>query len=124
MNEGNSEQQNDSEIQRLDDLKEFLTNLCESMCLDALETKPKDLPNYMINYLQNKYGYSSSGLQYEEKKELENLRDSVEIFRDMDEHTYYAELQKQVKKEIKITEKKSKNPPKPKPRLPQNEKIE
>jgi cAMP-dependent protein kinase regulator len=123
MNEGNSEQQNDSEIQRLDDLKEFLTNLCESMCLDALETKPKDLPNYMINYLQNKYGYSSSGLQYEEKKELENLRNGVEIFRDMDEHTYYAELQKQVKKEIKVSEKKSKNPPKPKPRLPPDEII-
>ena len=78
------------------------------MCLDALETKPKDIQNYMINYLQKKYGYSSSGLQYEEKKELENLRNGVEIFIDMDEHTYYAELQKQAKKEIKVSEKKVK----------------
>ena len=123
MNEANADDQNDLELQRTEELKEFLTNVCESMCLDALETKPKDLPNYMINYLQNKYGYSSSGLQYEEKKELEKLRSDVEIFRDMDEHTYYAELQKQVKKEIKVNDKKSKNPPKPKPRLPPDEII-
>ena len=120
MNDGNDDQ-NNSEIQKIEDLKEFLTNVCESMCLDALETKPKDIPNYMINFLQNRYGYSSSGLHYEEKKELEKLRSDVEIFRDMDEHTYYAELQKQVKKEIKVNEKKSKNPPKPKPRLPPDE---
>ena len=123
MNEVNPEEQNNSDLQRLEELKEFLTNVCESMCLDALEIKPKDIPNYMINYLQNKYGYSSSGLQYEEKKELEKLRNDVEIFRDMDEHTYYAELQKQVKKEVKVNDKKSKNPPKPKPRLPPDELI-
>ena len=123
MNEVNPEEQNNSDLQRLEELKEFLTNVCESMCLDALETKPKDIPNYMINYLQNKYGYSSSGLQYEEKKESEKLRNDVEIFRDMDEHTYYAELQKQVKKEVKVNDKKSKNPPKPKPRLPPDELI-
>ena len=123
MNEVNPEEQNNSDLQRLEELKEFLTNVCESMCLDALETKPKDIPNYMINYLQNKYGYSSSGLQYEEKKELEKLRNDVEIFRDMDEHTYYAELQKQVKKEVKVNDKKIKNPPKPKPRLPPDELI-
>ena len=119
----NEEDQNNTELQRMEELKEVLANVCGSMCLDALEAKPKDIPNYMINYLQNKYGYSSSGLQYEEKKELESLRKEVEIFRDMDEHTYYAELQKQVKKEIKVNEKKSKNTPKPKPRLPPDEII-
>ena len=123
MNAANTEEENDLDFQKTEELKEFLTDICESMCLDALETKPKDLPNYMINFLQNKYGYSSSGLQYEEKKELEKLRSEVEIFRDMDEHTYYAELQKQVKKEIKVNDKKSKNPPKPKPRLPPDEII-
>jgi hypothetical protein len=102
----NEEDQNNTELQRMEELKEVLANVCGSMCLEALEAKPKDIPNYMINYLQNKYGYSSSGLQYEEKKELESLRKEVEIFRDMDEHTYYAELQKQVKKEIKVNEKK------------------
>ena len=123
MSDLNEENQNNSEIQNIEELKEFLTNVCESMCLDAYESKPKDIPNFMIKYLQNKYGYSSSGLQHEEKKELEKLRNDVEIFREMDEHSYYAELQKQVKKEIKVNEKKSKNPPKPKPRLPPDEII-
>ena len=119
----NEENQNNTDAQKLEELKDFLNTICGPMCSDAIESKPKDIPNYMINYLQNKFGYSSSGLQYEEKKELEKLRNEVEIFRDMDEHTYYAELQKQVKKEIKVNEKKSKIPPKPKPRLPPDEVI-
>ena len=123
MNDANEDNQNDSELQNIEDLKEFLTKVCESMCLDAFESKPKDIPNFMIKYLQNKYGYSTSGLQYEEKKELEKLRNDVEIFRDMDEHAYYAELQKQAKKEVKVEQKKSKNPPKPKPQLPPDEII-
>ena len=124
MNDGNIDDQNYSEIQKMEDLKEFLTGIYESICLDALGAKPKDIPNYMINFLQNRYGYSSSGLHYEEKKELEKLRSDVEIFRDVDEHTYYAELQKQIKKEIKVNEKKSKNPSKPKPRLSPDETME
>ena len=123
MNDANEDNQNNSELQNIEDLKEFLTKICESMCSDAFESKPKDIPNFMIKYLQNKYGYSTSGLQYEEKKELEKLRNDVEIFRDMDEHAYYAELQKQAKKEVKVEQKKSKNPPKPKPQLPPDEII-
>ena len=122
MNDENEDNHNNSELQNVKELKEFLTNICESMCLDIYQSKPKDIPNFMIKYLQNKYGYSSSGLSYEEKKEIEKLRNDVEIFRDMDEHTYYAELLKQAKKEIKIVEKKSKNQ-KPKPRLPPDEII-
>ena len=119
----NEENQNNTDVQKLEELKDCLNSICGPMCSEAFESKPKDIPNYMINYLQNKFGYASSGLQYEEKKELEKLRNEVEIFRDMDEHTYYAELQKQVKKEIKVNEKKSKIPPKPKPRLPPDEVI-
>ena len=120
---GNEENINNEEMQKMEELKECLANICESMCLDALESKPNDIPSHMINYLQNKYGYSSSGLQYEEKKELEKLRNDVEKFREMDEHSYYSDLQKQVKKEVKVNEKKNKNPPKPKPRLPPDEII-
>ena len=123
MNANEENNNNGEEIQQIEELKECLTNICESMCLDILESKPSDIPNHMINYLQNKYGYSSSGLQYEEKKELESLRNEVEIFREMDEHSYYSDLQKQVKKEVKVNEKKGKNPPKPKPRLPPDEII-
>ena len=119
----NEEEQINLELQQMKELKEFLTNVCESLCLDTVEKKPKDISYHMINYLHNKYRYSSSGLQYDEKKELEKLREEVEIFREMDEHTYYSDQQKIVKKEVKQTEKKSKVPPKPKPRLPPEETI-
>ena len=121
--EKNSEKNTNSEDQKSKELKDFLTNVCDSLCLNAIESKPKDICIHMINYLQNKYGYSSSGLKFEEKKELEKLRSEVVIFKDMDEHTYFSELQKQVKKETKASEKKSKIPPKPKPRLPPDENI-
>ena len=119
----NEEEQTNLELQEMEELKEFLANVCESLCLDIVEKKPKDISYHMINFLYNKYRYSSSGLQYDEKKELEKLRDEVEIFREMDEHTYYSDQQKQVKKEVKQTEKKSKVPPKPKARLPPEEQI-
>ena len=120
----NEEEQNNEELKKIEELKEILQNICEKLCLDTLESKPKDIPIHMINFLQKKFGYSSSGLQYEEKKELEKLRDDVEIFRDMDEHTYYIEQQqKLLKKDAKASEKKSKAPPKPKPRLPPDEVI-
>ena len=119
----NEEEHTNLELQEMEELKEFLTNVCESLCLDTVEKKPKDISYHMINFLHNKYRYSSSGLQYDEKKELEKLRNEVELFREMDEHTYYSDQQKQVKKEVKQTEKKSKVPPKPKPRLPPEEQI-
>ena len=121
--EKNSEENTNLEDQKSKELKDFLTNVCDSLCLSAIESKPKDICIHMINYLKNKYGYSSSGLKFDEKKELEKLRSEVVIFKDMDEHAYYLELQKQVKKDIKVSEKKSKIPPKPKPRLPPDENI-
>ena len=121
--EKNSEEKTNLEDQKSKELKDFLTNVCDSLCLSAIESKPKDICIHMINYLKNKYGYSSSGLKFDEKKELEKLRSEVVIFKDMDEHSYYLELQKQVKKDTKVSEKKSKIPPKPKPRLPPDENI-
>ena len=121
--EKNSEENTNLDDQKSKELKDFLTNVCDSLCLNAIESKPKDICIHMINYLKNKYGYSSSGLKFDEKKELEKLRSEVVIFKDMDEHAYYLELQKQVKKDTKVSEKKSKIPPKPKPRLPPDENI-
>ena len=120
----NNEKNINSEDPKTKELKEFLTTVCDSLCANAVESKPKDICIHMINYLKNKYGYTSSGLKSEEKKELESLRSEVVIFRDMDEHAYYSELQKQIKKDVKVAEKKSKIPPKPKPRLPPDEIID
>ena len=107
-----------AEAQSLE-LKKFLYSICEPMCIEAIQTRPKDITNYMINFLKTKYGYTSSGLRYDEQKELNNLRSQVEMFKEMEEHAYYLDQTKLGKKEmIKQPDKKGKNQPKPKPRLP------
>ena len=106
------------ELQSTLELKKFLYSICEPMCLKIVQQNPKDIPNYMLNYLKTKYGYSSSGLCFEEQKELEYLRSQVEMFKDVEEHIYYTEINKQGKKEVnKPTEKKGKGAQKSKQRL-------
>ena len=104
-------------------LKNDILNICECMCKNIVKEKPKNLASYMLNWLQNKYNYSSSLLKNEEKKELNKLKEDLKEFYDMDEHIHYIESQIKAKKESKIVEKKSKAAPKPKPRLPPEEII-
>ena len=111
------------ELQNTLELKKCLYSICESMCINVVQSKPKDIPNYMINYLKSNYNYSSSGLRFDEQKELEYLRAQVEMFKDMEEHSYYSEQSKIVKKEVKPVEKKGRGQPKPKARLPLEENI-
>ena len=66
----NKENENQEEQATLE-LKKVLYNICEPMCMKVAQSKPKDIPNCMIKYLKSTYGYSSSGLQFEEQKELE-----------------------------------------------------
>ena len=106
------------------ELKKILYSICEPMCMKVAQTKPKDIPNCMIKYLKSTYGYSSSGLHFEEQKELESLRAQIEMFKNMEEHANYSELIKNQKKEVKPVEKKGRNQPKPKPRLPIEENIQ
>ena len=95
--------------------KQRLIETCQKMCADISHEKPEDVASFMISWLQNNFSYSSSGLSFEEKKELHQLRNEVEIFRDLDEHNFYIETNKPLKKDPKEKEKKSKGPPKPKP---------
>ena len=103
--------------------KQRLIETCQKMCADISHEKPEDVASFMISWLQNNFSYSSSGLSFEEKKELHQLRNEVEIFRDLDEHNFYIETNKPLKKDPKEKEKKSKGPPKPKPRLPLEENL-
>ena len=125
MTESNPAQneQNNTELQEKQQLKNAILKICEPMCIKLIKDKPQNITSYMINYLQNKYNYSSSLLRNDEKKELQKLKDDIEIFHDMDEHYYFVEQQNKLKKETKVVEKKSKIPPKPKPRLPPEEII-
>ena len=98
--------------------KKKLMDICEPMCFQIMKEKPENISSFMINWLLNKYNYSSSLLKNEEKKDLKNLKEDLETFHEFDEHVYYIDLQNKLKKEAKMPEKKSKIPPKPKPRLP------
>ena len=110
------------DIQSLE-LKKCLYEICEPMCNKVVQSKPKDIANFMLSYLKSTYNYSSSGLRFDEQKELENLRSQVEMFKDMEEHAYYSEQSKQGKKEVKPVEKKGRGQPKPKPRLPYEDNV-
>lgn len=103
-------------------LKNSILNICEPMCINLRKEKPNNIVSYMINYLKNKYNYSSSLLKNEEKKELEQLKNDIQIFHDMDEHFYFVDSQLKAKKDVKIIEKKGKGP-KIKPRLPPDDII-
>ena len=98
--------------------KKKLMDICEPMCLQIMKDKPENISSFMLNWLLNKYNYSSSLLKNEEKKDLQNLKEELETFHEFDEHIYYVDLQTKLKKEAKMPEKKSKIPPKPKARLP------
>ena len=93
------------------------------MCISLNKEKPENIASYMINWLKDKYNISSSLLKNDEKKELENLKNEVHNFHEMDEHFFFIESQLKAKKETKVVEKKSKAPPKLKPRLPPDEII-
>ena len=110
------------DVQSLE-LKKCLYEICEPMCIKIVQSKPKDIPNFMLSYLKSTFNYSSSGLRFDEQKELENLRSKVEMFKDMEEHAYYSEQSKQGKKEVKPVEKKGRGQPKPKPRLPYEDNV-
>ena len=119
----NKENENQEEQATLE-LKKVLYNICEPMCMKVAQSKPKDIPNCMIKYLKSTYGYSSSGLQFEEQKELESLRAQIEMFKTMEEHAYYITEQiKNQKKEVKQVEKKGRKP-NIRARLPPEENVQ
>ena len=118
------EEQLNTEQKQKQQLKDSILSICEPMCFNILKEKPKDIAFFMINWLQNKYNYSSSLLRNEEKKELQKLKEDIEIFHEMEEHFYFVEQQSKTKKDLKISEKKSKSGPKLKPRLPPDEFIQ
>ena len=81
-------EQNNPELLEKQQLKKSILKICEPMCINLKKDKPENIASYMINYLKNKYNYSSSLLKNDEKKELDKLKNDVQVFHDMDEHFY------------------------------------
>ena len=105
------------------ELKNEILNICEPLCLKIVKDKPSNIIQYMMKYLRNKYNYTSSLLQNEEKKELYKLKQDLNFFHEQEENTYYVESYHKNRKEVKSPEKKGKNISKHKQRIPPDEII-
>ena len=63
-------------------VKPILNKLVNNIIAD----KPENVVLYMINFLQKEGGVTSTGLTYEEKKELNSLRKEVNEYREREQN--------------------------------------
>ena len=69
--------ENDNDIYCENKLRDTIENLM----FDLLTSRPRDLIGYSIEWLRKKGNYTASGLKSEEKQELEELRKSIQKYR-------------------------------------------
>jgi cAMP-dependent protein kinase regulator len=72
--------------QETSNIRERIKPIISSMCLDIVIDKPANLTLYMIKWLQNYGGYSSTSLTIDEKSELSKLREELQKYRKYEEH--------------------------------------
>ena len=123
MSETEKKLKKGSELDENNNLKSRILSICEPMCLKVLKEKPENISNYMLNYLMNKYNYTSTLLSKIQKKELIQLKEDLELFHGQEENFYYMESYHKQKKEVRSPDKKNKNIQKHKQRLPPDEII-
>ena len=105
------------------ELKNEILNICEPMCLKIIKEKPEDIVQYMMKYLRNKYNYSSSLMNNDQKKELSQLKRELQFFHEQEENYFFIESYHKYKKDVKNPDKKSKSVSKQKQRIPPDEII-
>ena len=71
----------DSEQQKL---KSQIFPYLKALTYEILTTKPKNIASFMIDFLSKQGNYTTSGLTFSEKKELETLRNQVRHYRSLD----------------------------------------
>ena len=81
-------------------VKPLLNKLVNSIIVD----KPENVALYMINFLQREGGVTSTGLTYDEKIELNNLRREVNEFRQREEKEKEEENSESVSKSVSSDE--------------------
>ena len=72
-------------------LKSKIFPYLKALTYEILMTKPTNIASFMIDFLSSQGKYTTSGLTFEEKKELENLRNKVEYYRKLDSFNQNAE---------------------------------
>ena len=71
----------DSEQQKL---KSQIFPYLKALTYEILTSKPKNIASFMIDFLSKQGNYTTSGLTFSEKKELETLRNQVRHYRSLD----------------------------------------
>jgi cAMP-dependent protein kinase regulator len=68
------------------DKQEYLSNMIkpimESMIYQLVTERPDNPTLYILDWLQKTGGYTSSGLSLEEKKELDDLKKQIQVYRE------------------------------------------
>lgn len=67
-------------------IKAIIFPYLKAMSYHICKTKPKELVFFMIDFLRKECGYTASGLTVDEKRELEQLRNEVKIYRQLENH--------------------------------------
>ena len=68
------------------EIKQKIFPYLKALTYEIVQTKPKHLEKFMIDFLTKQGNYTTSGLTKQEKKELELLRITVKHYRDMEKH--------------------------------------
>ena len=66
----------------------------KALTYEILISKPKNITSFMIDFLTRQGNYTSSGLTFAEKKELELLRNTVKYYREIDSYNKKEENNK------------------------------
>jgi hypothetical protein len=72
----------DAEQQKL---KSRIFPYLKMLTYEIIMKKPVNIASFMIDFLSKQGNYTTSGLTFAEKKELEKLRNTVKRYRELDE---------------------------------------
>ena len=83
-------------------IKQKIFPYLKALSYELIQTQPKQIEKYMIEFLTKQGNYTTSGLTKAEKKELELLRVTVKHYRDLEKHNLMLEQAEKEMDEIKI----------------------
>ena len=97
----NPPQQTQTESSKAETPSQKLKPLIVEMTTELTSNHPSNIPEFLLNYLQQKNGYSNSGLTPSQRFELENLRRELLKYKKMEEHEKFIQEPKEQKEKGK-----------------------
>ena len=85
------------------ELKQKIFPYLKALAYEIVQTQPKNIEKFMIDFLTKQGNYTTSGLTKQEKKELESLRSTVKHYRDLERHNLASSRKEfDIQKELPI----------------------